>query len=80
MKIHKIFDILVSFGDAHPVDYNPVIQKVHFGLWNQPPHAIYEETTLNVTVGNRRIEMSRNEFKKLMMTVSIYLMFHSRSL
>ena len=71
----QIFDILVRLGDAHPIDYNPVIQQAHFGLWNQPPHAIYEERTLNVTVGNRRIEMSRIEFKKLMMTVSIYPIF-----
>ena len=67
--LHYLFYILVSLVDADP--YDPAIQEDHFNLLDHRPPALYEDRSMKVAVGNRLVEMNREKFKELMMTVSI---------
>ena len=70
----------MTLVEAHA--HNSIIQKEHLNLRGHPSHELYGKMkVMKVMVGNRKVEMSHEQFKLLMMTVSTpYTFYHNLTL
>ena len=75
-RLHSFFRFYFSATHVDAHAHKSRIQREHLNLGGHLSRELYGENSMKVMVGNRKVEMSHEQFKLLMMTVSTPYTFH----